>query len=62
VRYPTPTGTADIRGDQAAVRTISAVAQKKSGWKSKTTKANPEKAVSEEDLPERKKLKQIATE
>jgi len=56
VRYPTLTGTADIRGDQAVVRTISAVAYKKSGWKSKIAKA-----VSVESLPGRKKLKQIAT-
>ena len=47
----------DIRGDQAAARTISVITQKKSGWKSKTAKAVPE-----EDLPERNKLKQIATE
>jgi len=56
VRYPTPTGTTDIKGDQAATRTISAVAHK-SGWKSKIAKA-----VFEESLLERKKLKQIATE
>ena len=56
VRYPTLTGTIDIRGDQAATRTISAVAQKKSGWKSKTANAVPE-----ESLLERKKLKLIAT-
>ena len=57
LRYLTPTGTADIRKDQVVVRTISALAQKKLGWKLKTTKA-----ISEEDLPDRKKLKQITTE
>jgi len=31
VWYPTPTGTTDIRGDEAAAKTISVVAQKKSG-------------------------------
>ena len=30
VQYPTMTGTANIRGDQVTVRTISVVAQKKS--------------------------------
>ena len=58
VWYTTSIGTTDIRGDQAATRTISAIAQKKSGWKLKTAKAVP----SEEDLPKRKKLKQIATD
>ena len=52
---------ADTKGDRAATRTIFPVAQKKSGWKSMTAKTVPEK-VSEEDLPERKKLKQIAIE
>jgi len=41
-------------------RTISTIVQKKSGWKSNVVKA--EKAVFEEDLPERKKMKQIAIE
>jgi len=55
VCYFTPTETTDIRGDQAAARTIFIVAEKKSGSKSKTTKA-----ISEESLPEKKKLKLIA--
>ena len=55
--YTTLTRTADIRGDQVAVKTISIVAQKKSSWKSKIAKV-----VFEESLPERKKMKQIATE
>jgi len=52
---PYSDGMADIRGDQAATRIISVIAQKKSGWKSKIAKA-----VSEESLSERKK--QITTE
>ena len=57
VWYPTPIGTIDIKGDQAATRAISVVAHKRSGWKPKTAKAAPE-----ESLSERKKLKLIATE
>jgi len=57
VRYPTPTGTADIRGDQAANRTISVIAQKRSRWKSKNLRT-----VLEEISPEKKKLKLAATE
>ena len=55
VRYPTPTGTTDIRGDQAISRTISAIARKKYGWRPKTAKA-----TFNEDLPTGKKQKQIA--
>jgi len=50
VWYPTPAGTVDIR-DQVAARTIFVVAQNKSGWKLRTTKAVPE-----ESLPEKLKL------
>jgi len=50
VRYPTPIGTTDIRGDQAMSRTISAIARKKFGWKLKIAEA-----VSDKDLPTRKK-------
>ena len=50
VQCPTPTGTANIRGNQAMSRTISAIARKKSKWKPKITKT-----VSDEDLPVRKK-------
>ena len=50
VRYLTLIRTADIRGKHAMSRTIFAIARKKSGLKSKTTKA-----VSGEDLPARKK-------
>ena len=57
VRYPTPSGTTDIRGDQVAARTVSTFAQRRSGWKPKTAKAVPE-----ESLPERKKLRLIAIE
>jgi len=46
----------DIRGDQTATRTISAVAQKKSGWKLRTVKAVPEESLLE------KKLKLIVVE
>ena len=45
VRYPTLTGPADIRGDQVAARTISAVAQKRSGWELKAPKAIREKKL-----------------
>jgi len=31
VQYPTPTGTTDIRGDQAISKTISTITRKKSG-------------------------------
>jgi len=31
MQYPTPIGTADIRGDHAMSRTISSIARKKSG-------------------------------
>ena len=47
----------DIRGDQAAATTISTVAQKKSGWRSKIARA-----TLEEILPEEKKLKLIDVE
>jgi len=57
VQYPTPTGMIDIRGDQAAATTISTVAQKKSGWRSKIARA-----TLEEILPEEKKLKLIDVE
>jgi len=57
VRYPTPIETADIRGDQAMSKTISAIARKKSGRRPKTAKA-----ASDEDLPARKKQKHIATQ
>ena len=56
VRYPTLTGTADIRGDQAGARTILSVAQKRSGWKPKTARAVPEEIFLE------KKLILVATE
>ena len=52
VRYPTPSETVDIREDHAMSRIISAIARKKSGWRSKTAKA-----VSDEDLPAGKKQK-----
>jgi len=32
LRYPTPTGTADITGDHAVARSIVAIAGKKSKW------------------------------
>jgi len=54
---PAPTGTTDVRGDQVATMSISAVAQKRSGWKPKTARA-----VLKESLSERKKLKLIANE
>ena len=57
VRYPTSTGTTDIRGDQATSITISAIARKKSGWRPKTAKA-----VSNKDFPTGKKQKQIDTQ
>ena len=43
VRYLTPTGTTDIRGDKAMSKTISAIASKKSGWRPKTAKIAPTK-------------------
>ena len=46
----------DIRGNQAATRTISAVTERKSGWKSKV------RTVSKETSLEKKKLKRVATE
>jgi len=42
----------DIRGDQVVSRTISAIARKKFGWKSKTTKT-----ASNEDFPTNKQQK-----
>ena len=45
VRYPTLTGTIDLRGDQAMSRATSAIVRKNSGWKPRATKA-----VSNEDL------------
>ena len=62
VRYPTPTRTTDIRGDQAATRTILAVTQKISWWKLKKWKLKKARAASEETSPEKKKLKMVATE
>ena len=37
LKYPTPSGMADIRGDLAMARTVAAVARKKSGWITKTS-------------------------
>ena len=49
VRYPIPTRTADIKGDQAATRIISVVAQKKSGWKPKAARTVPEENLFREE-------------
>ena len=57
VQYPTLTGTADIKGDQTMSKTFFTIARKKSGWRPKTAMA-----VSDEDLPARKKQKQIVTQ
>ena len=47
----------DIRGGQAISRTISAFAQRRSGWKSKKVKI-----VSKETSPKKKKLEMVAIE
>ena len=52
VRYLTVIGTANIRGDHAISRTISAIARKKSDWRLKIVKT-----ASDENLPARKKQK-----
>ena len=56
VRYPTLTGTTDIRGDQAMTRTISAIAGKKFGLRPKNAKT-----VSDKHLPAGEKRKRVAT-
>jgi len=43
LKYPIPIGMADIRNNQAMVRTIAAVTQKKSGWMTKTSRAVSDK-------------------
>ena len=57
LQYPTLTGMVYIRGGQAVSRTISAFAQRRSGWKSKKVKT-----VSKETSPEKKKLEMVAIE
>ena len=54
LKYLTLSGMADIRVDQARARTIAAIAQKKFGWMTKTSRA-----VSEKDSPMDKKQKRI---
>ena len=46
VRYPTPTDTTDIRGNQAISRTISVIARKKSSWRPKDCKGNLQRRFS----------------
>jgi len=41
LKYPTPFGTANIKGDQAMARTVVAVVQKRSGWMKKATGVDP---------------------
>jgi len=52
--YPTPTGIANIRGEQAMFWSI---AQKKSEWIAKNTRV-----ASSQDHPSEKKQKQVATQ
>jgi len=42
-KYPTSSGMANIRGDQAMARTIVAVARKRSDWAQSTSQASPNK-------------------
>ena len=41
LKYPTPSGMANIRGDQVMARTVVVVAQKRSSWVQKTYRACP---------------------
>jgi len=55
LKYPTPSGTANIRGDQAMVRIVAVVAQKRSDWTQKASRVDPN-----EDSLVDKKQKRIA--
>jgi len=41
LKYPTPSGMANIRGDQVMTRTVVAIARKRSGWQQKASRAGP---------------------
>jgi len=41
LKYPTPSGMTNIRGDQAMARTVAAIACKRSGWLPKASRAEP---------------------
>jgi len=46
LKYPTPSGMANLIGDQAMARTIATVAQKKLGWVQKTSRVGPNQGLS----------------
>jgi len=54
LKYPTPSGMANIRGDQTMARTVAAVARKRSGWMPKASRAELN-----EDSPVDKKQKRV---
>jgi len=56
LKYPTPSGMADIRGDQGMARIIAAVTRKKSSGMTKTSRA-----VSNKDSPMNKKKRGLLT-
>jgi len=56
LKYLTPSGMVNIRGDQAMARTITAVTRKKSGWMTKTSRA-----VSDKSSPMNKKENRMLT-
>jgi len=57
LRYRTLMGTTNIRGVQAMAQSIVVIAQKKSGWTTKSARV-----ATDQDHPQGKKQKQIATQ